>query len=61
MLSGTMALLGILGTASAAELRVPADHDTIRAAVNAARDNDTIQIASGVYTEQVEIVSKRKG
>jgi nitrous oxidase accessory protein NosD len=44
--------------ATAADLYVPAGYPTIQAAVNAAKTNDTIHIASGVYTGQVEIVSK---
>jgi nitrous oxidase accessory protein NosD len=42
----------------AADLNVPADYPTIQAAVNAANTNDTIHIAAGVYTGQVEIDSK---
>jgi nitrous oxidase accessory protein NosD len=45
-------------SATAADLRVPADYPTIQAAVNAAHTNDTIQIAPGVYTGQVQIISK---
>ncbi|HAB15852.1 MAG TPA: hypothetical protein DCE44_05315, partial [Verrucomicrobiales bacterium] len=45
--------------ATAADLKVPADHPTIQAAVNAASDGDTIHIASGVYTNQVRITSKK--
>lgn len=42
----------------AADLSVPADYPTIQAAVNAAQANDTIHIASRVYTGQVQIISK---
>jgi hypothetical protein len=45
--------------ATAADLRVPADHPTIQAAVNAAHTNDTIYIAPGIYTGQVQILSKK--
>jgi hypothetical protein len=43
---------------SAAVLHVPADYSTIQAAVDAAASGDTIQIAPGVYTNQVVIVNK---
>lgn len=43
---------------SAAVLHVPADYSTIQAAVDAAASGDEIQIASGVYTNQVVIVNK---
>lgn len=46
-------------SATAADLQVPADYPTIQAAVDAASDGDTIYIASGVYTEQARITSKR--
>ncbi len=45
--------------AMAADLNVPTiAYPTIQAAVDAAQSNDTIHIAPGVYTGQVEIVSK---
>jgi nitrous oxidase accessory protein NosD len=44
--------------ATAADLNVPADYPTIQAAVNAAQTNDTIHIAPGVYTGQVQVISK---
>ena len=50
--------LTVAELATAADLKVPADYPTIQAAVNAAQTNDTIHIAPGVYTGQVEIVSK---
>ena len=50
--------LGAAGFATAADLNVPADYATIQAAVNAAHTNDTISIAPGVYTGQVQIISK---
>lgn len=53
-----LSLTAIL-SATAADLRVPADHPTIQAAVDAAVDGDTIHIASGVYTEQVRITERR--
>jgi pectin methylesterase-like acyl-CoA thioesterase len=53
----TVLLLGWVAAnqATASDLRVPADYPTIQAAVDAAQTNDTIRIASGVYTEQVRI------
>jgi nitrous oxidase accessory protein NosD len=52
--------LGLAATVSAiaADLYVPTGYATIQAAVNAAETNDTIHIAPGVYTGQVEIYSK---
>lgn len=41
--------------ASAATLRVPADHPTIQAAVDAAGPGDVIQVAKGSYAEAVVI------
>lgn len=57
----TSLVLGFAAAASAtaADLKVPsANYPTIQAAVNAAQSNDTIRIAPGVYTEQVQIISK---
>lgn len=53
-LAMTMAL-----PALAADLRVPSEYTSIQAAVEAAKDNDVIRIASGVYKEQVRIQSKK--
>jgi hypothetical protein len=59
---GSAVLILGLATASfatAADLNVPtASYRTIQAAVDAANANDTIHIAPGVYTEQVQIISK---
>jgi len=38
-----------------AVLRVPADHTSVQAAVDAARPGDTIRIAGGIYEETVFI------
>lgn len=57
-LVAALAVTAIPGMAFAAEIRVPADYPTIQAAVNAASNGDTLHIAPGVYTGQVEIVSK---
>ena len=51
--------LGAASFATAADLNVPtAAYPTIQAAVNAAQTNDTIHIAPGVYTGQVQITNK---
>ena len=51
--------LAVATFATAADLNVPtAAYPTIQAAVDAAQTNDTIRIASGVYTEQVLITNK---
>ncbi len=54
-------LLGLVWRTStgAAVFDVPAEYPTVQAAVNAAGSNDTIRIASGVYTNQVQIISKK--
>jgi nitrous oxidase accessory protein NosD len=54
-------VLGLAAAASAiaADLNVPTTaYPTIQAAVNAANTNDTIHIAPGVYTNQVQITNK---
>jgi nitrous oxidase accessory protein NosD len=51
-------VFGAVPSANAADLRVPLDYPTIQAAVNAAHTNDMIKIAPGVYTGQVQIISK---
>ena len=60
-LSFAVLILGLAAAASAiaADLKVPADYPTIQAAVNAAQTNDIIRIAPGVYTNQVQIISKK--
>ncbi len=50
--------LAVARFATAADLNVPADYPTIQKAVDAAHNNDTIQIAPGVYTGQVLITNK---
>jgi hypothetical protein len=53
-----MLSLALSVPALAATIRVPADYATIQSAVDAASSGDTIQIAGGVYAEQILIVSK---
>ncbi|MEZ4386165.1 MAG: FlgD immunoglobulin-like domain containing protein [Candidatus Krumholzibacteriia bacterium] len=49
-------MLGVLvGLATAATLHVPAQYATVQAGVSAAAAGDTVQVAAGVYQEQVVI------
>jgi len=57
-LAGLAVVLASTIPGSAATLLVPAEYSTIQAAVNAATSGDTIQIAAGVYTNQVVITNK---
>lgn len=43
-------------SAQAATLRVPEDHKTIQAAVNAANSGDTVLVGAGVYQERVRLM-----
>ena len=54
-------ILGLAAAVSAiaADLKVPAAYPTIQAAVDAAQSNDNIHISPGVYTGQVQIISKK--
>ena len=54
------ALLGLLAThaATAATLFVPANFPTIQDAVAAASSGDTIVVAPGTYTEQIDLLGK---
>lgn len=51
-------LIGIQG-AHAADLLVPAEHPTIRAAISASVDGDRILVGPGVYVENIDFGSKR--
>ena len=60
-LAVTSILLGLAATtfATAADLNVPTTaYPTIQKAIDAADSGDTIHIAPGVYTEQVQIIAK---
>ncbi len=48
-------LLPCLASVHAATLSVPGDYGSVQAAVNHASDGDTVQIAPGVYVEDLEI------
>jgi pectin methylesterase-like acyl-CoA thioesterase len=47
--------LGLAQSAAAADLRVPEDHKTIQAAINASRAGDTVTVAAGTYAERVRL------
>jgi hypothetical protein len=51
------ALLACL-PAAADTLRVPEDHPTIQAAIDAATDGDDVLVAPGVYTERIDLLGK---
>jgi Right handed beta helix region len=46
------------GEALATTRRVPADHPTIQAAINASANGDTVLIAPGTYTENINFAGK---
>lgn len=60
-IASALLLLGLTlpSVALASTRRVPKDYPTIQQAVDAAQTNDVIQIAAGVYTEQVIVVSNK--
>ncbi|MFM7135104.1 MAG: hypothetical protein ACKO0W_12400, partial [Planctomycetota bacterium] len=55
---GALAALAFAPAALAAEIRVPADHPTIQAAINAAVNGDTVIVSSGTYAEQIRFNGK---
>lgn len=54
----TRLVLAGANQAQADDMHVPADYPTIQAAIDAAADGDTVQIAPGVYVEQTSIIGK---
>ncbi len=56
-----LAVAALVPAAFAATRSVPSQYATIQAAVNAAASDDTISIANGTYTEQVNIPSSKTG
>lgn len=55
----TVALsLSVVAPAPAATLSVPADHPTIQQAIVAAVDGDVIEVAPGLYPEQIDFLGK---
>jgi hypothetical protein len=51
-------LLVLTPTALAATLRVPKDHGTIQAAIDAAQPGDTVEVAAGRYSERITLKPK---
>jgi hypothetical protein len=49
-----------VGAVKSRVLRVPADHATIQAAVDAAADGDTVLVSPGVYTGSVKVPAGKK-
>jgi parallel beta-helix repeat protein len=53
MLVLSMSLVSAAPVAAAATINVPGDYLTIQAAINAASDGDTINVAAGTYTNDI--------
>jgi hypothetical protein len=56
-----LCMVAALGTPSGyaqSVLRVPADHATVQAAINASANGDTVEVAPGTYTENIRFNGK---
>ncbi len=58
ILFATTASIIMSDTSEAAVRRVPSEYPSIQAAINKAVNGDTVEIANGVYRENIEIVNK---
>jgi Right handed beta helix region/Cep192 domain 4 len=55
---GSMFALALVATAQAETISVPAEQNTIQAAINAASDGDTVSVSPGTYVENIDFDGK---
>jgi parallel beta-helix repeat protein len=60
-LTPVLLVLALAPTSFAGTIKVPAQHDTIQAAVDAADPDDTIVVSAGIYTERIHIPQGKAG